>query len=406
MRRLVVIIFCILLSVSMAGCMSKRVHINSDMTSSSIPSGSNTPSGSTIPTSNDSPTSSDSPKISILPGNSNIPTNTSVNVAWGGGMCEANGYIYYVFIQSSNIQSSENQNPQAEIVRMNQDGSNPTVVSDKYDYINNLTADSNNLYFVGSGNAIFRLPFKGGKAQKVTDAHVRSLQNVKGKLYWIDNQDADIQIKCVNTDGSDLKTLIAPTLTQFETHAEFLATETGIYYSRTTYNTSDSSEYDDIYHTDLSGENPVKLNHDPLRSVFKLFDDQGIIYFLMQNDFAVDPFTTSVATLDKEGRTKIILNHVGYFPQDFSSVVYCGISNNVIYYFLFQFTNGSSAKILLDLHQFDINKNKDELILSGVDMGDSAVGTISSLRGKSIKGDSIGMYILGNDVYYETFRMP
>lgn len=341
-----------------------------------------------------------------------IPTNTSVNVAWGGGMCEANGYVYYVSARD----------PQETIIRMDPDGNNPTAVTEGYYHISNLTADGNNLYFVAKAESsntgiIYRLPLNGGKAQKVTEGNIRALQSVNGRLYWEDytipegiitrDTVTTIQINSIHPDGSDLQTPLALTVPTIEEGPfNFLATEEGIYYSTTTVNTGGYSNYSDIYQIDLSGENAVKRNDDPLQRVYKLFYDQGRLYLLVENDLSADPFSSSVVTLDQEGKTKNVLNHVGYFPQDFSCIEYCGISNNIIYYFTMRHTNGSSANILLDLHQYDIDENKDEIIKSNVDLGDASVGTIASLRGKRMKGNSVGMYILGNDIYFEPFPMP
>lgn len=342
----------------------------------------------------------------------NIPANASVNVAWGGRMCEAGGYIYYI----------SDRNPEKKIIRMNQDGSNQTVETNGYYYISNLTADSDNLYFAARSESseidtIYSLSLNAGTARKVAEGNIRELQAVNGRLYWeeydsptgVIGNDATttIQIKSVNPEGSDLKMLIdikVPALN--EGPFNFVVTESGIYYSKSSVNNKDYSLYSDVYQTDLSGENTVKLNSDLLRCVYNIFCDQGKIYFLMENDFSSDPFSSSIVTLDKEGKTQIILNHVGYFPQDFSCIEYCGISDGMIYYFDLKKTTDNSANILLNFHQYNIKTHRDRILLRGVNMGDSAVGTIASIRGKSIKGDSIGMYILGNDIYFEPFQMP
>lgn len=377
MRKLLVIVFSVFLSISMSGCTSRQDYAET---------------GNSI--------------------SSDIPTNASVNVAWGGCMCEANGYVYYVSARD----------PQETIIRMDQDGSNPTVVTDGYYYISSLNADSNCLYFVAEAESsnrdtIYRLPLNGGIVQKVTEGNISALQNLKGRLYWEDyntpegfvtsNTETTIQIKSINPDGSDLKTLLALTVsTADEGPFYFLATEDGIYYSTSNVSTGDYSEYSDIYHMDLSGENLVKLNDKPLRCVQKLFYDRSKLYLLVENNYSADPFASSFVTFDQGGKAKTVLNHVGYFPQDFGCIEYCGISDGIIYYFIMQQTNDNSASILLDLHQYDINENKDVIIKSGVDMGNSAVGIIASLRGKSIKGNSVGLYILGNDIYFEPFQMP
>lgn len=377
MRKLLLIAFSIVLCISISGCMSRQ---GSAQTGISI--------------------------------SRDIPTNTSVNVAWGGGMCEANGYVYYISARD----------PQETIIRINQDGSNPTVVTDGYYYIGGLTADNNNIYFVAKAESsntgmIYRLPLNGGKAQKLIEGNVRALQNVNGRLYWEDYNCPEgvitndtvttIQIKSMNPDGSDLKTpltLTVPTLDEGPFY--FLAIADGIYYSTATVNTDDYSEYSDVYHMDLSGESPAKLNNDPLRCIHKLFYDRGKLYLLVENDLSADPFSSSVVTLDQGGETKAVLNHVGYFPQDFACIEYCGISDGTIYYFTMKKTAGSSASILMNFHQYDIDKNKDVIIKRNVDMGDSSVGTIASLRGKSMKGNSVGLYILGNDTYFAPFQMP
>ncbi len=252
-----------------------------------------------------------------------VPANVSTNAAWGGGMCEANGEIYYVFSGS---------NFKRNIIRMKQDGSNSSPVTGKYDSIRELTSDSTNLYFVTTSgpkdiDTLYRLPLSGGKEQKITDGHIRSLQNIGGKLYWEElflpmgtvkkDQTTSLQIKAINPDGSGLQTLYHSTVSAVSPGTfEFVASEKGIYYAISSSNT----EQCDIYHVDLSGKNRKKLNSQPLSNIDKLFYDQGKLYFLMQHDgngFITDLFWDSVETIDQNGNTKNVIGKIGYFPQDY-----------------------------------------------------------------------------------------
>ncbi len=347
--------------------------------------------------------------INTIP--SGIPTNVSVNTAWGGFMCEADGFIYYVSAA----------NDKESIVRMEQDGSNPTTVTaGDYYYIEELTSDGAFLYFVASSetddmNTIYRLPLNGGKEQKVAQGYIFNLQYAKGKLYWkeyyqpsgdMTNQTTSIQIKCVNPNGSDLQTLL--TLQVFAEDGvpfEFLAIEDGLYYATESLD----DDHCDIYRMDLSGQNSIKINSGRLETVDKLFYDEGKLYFLMQhfNGFSDIGFWDSLETLDETGETKTIVDKVGYFPQDFGDIEYCGISNSIFYYFVLNASNDTSENLFMDLHQFDLVTNRDTVILHNVEMGDQSVGILNSVRGKSIKNDGvIGLYILGNDIYFSPYAMP
>jgi len=321
------------------------------------------------------------PKRVSIP--SDIPTNASVNVAWGGDMCEVNGFIYYVAYGT--------------IVRMNPDGCNPTPVTGEHANISQLTSDNNNLYFVASSGTLatlYRLPLSGGKEQPVAEGDFGALQAANGKLYWKEYQDTKIQINCVNPDGSELRALFTQN-TSDSVGFEFLVTGEGIYYA---------ADYD-LYRMDLSGNNPVKLNNKPLGSIFKLFYDRGKLYFIMDNgSYSLDSFWASLYTIDDWGNIKAI-TPVGYYPQDYGEIQYCGISDNLLYYFIP--TNDSYQHVWMDMYQFDLATGNETMILRHQEMGDASVGTLSSLRGKSIPNIGVvGLYILGNDIYFSTYSLP
>ncbi len=79
---------------------------------------------------------------------------------------------------------------------------------------------------------------------------------------------------------------------------------------------------------------------------------------------------------------------------------YCGISDGKFYYFILKSYDNSSGHLPMDLHQVDLDENRDTIILQNVEMGDKSLGKISSVRGKHFSGDVNGLYILGNDIYF------
>jgi hypothetical protein len=113
----------------------------------------------------------------------------------------------------------------------------------------------------------------------------------------------------------------------------------------------------------------------------------------------------SLETINNNGKIKNAVKIVGYYPQDFGVIRYCGISNNIVYYFAS--SSSSSEHLYMTLHQYDISHRKDTVILRNVDMGDNYVTSLRSVRGKNIKNSAIaGMYILGNDIYFEPYSLP
>jgi len=342
-----------------------------------------------------------------------IPTNTSVNVTWGGYMCEANGFIYYISGSDSGYR----------IIRVKPDGSNSVPVTGKYDYISQLSADQTNLYFVTANemNVLYSLPLVGGKEREIMKGHISGLQNMEGRLYWWDSfipsgeiqedQTYTVKLNCANINGSELKTLFSATVyVDSLATFDFLATKDGLYYF---YGPDD--EKCNLYRLDLDGGNKKKLNHWKLKGVSQVFYDQGKIYYLKEhfNGFLVDNSSDmmwcSVESIDAKGRIKTILDKVGYYPQDFGTIAYCGISNGIIYYLDITDYDGSGDLIPMDLHRYDINAKADTVLLNNVDMGEKAVGTIYSLHGKKINNDNnavSGMFILCNDVYFATQYLP
>jgi len=347
----------------------------------------------------------DSPNGSI---SDSIPTNASVNVAWGGDMCEADGNIYCISYNNSEYR----------IVRLDSDG-NAVPISEEHDIIRYLVSDGANIYFIASTwsnetESLFSVPASGGEEKIITDGHFLFLQYVNDRLFWEDfyipsgeiaqDQTMNITIHSINPDGTEMKTLFAQEVPATSGHAVyFLATVDGLYYAIS------GSDKSDIFRMDLTGDNQTKINKSPLDTVDELFYDQGVLYFLMQHftGSGPDPFWDSMETLDKNGNVKTIIKRVGYFPQDFGCVQYCGVSNYITYYFDLPSSNGSSEHLYMNLHQYDINKGKDTIILRNVDMGDNFVASIRSIRGKNIENNGTsGMYILGNDIYFSPFALP
>ena len=337
----------------------------------------------------------------------NIQANESVNIAWGGYMCEADGLVYYV----------SRNGEKEKIMSMKSDGSHPAAVTaNEYDDIRELTADGDYLYFAASSEAddedtIYRLPLSGGIERKIAEGHTFSLQYANGKLYWEDycqplgiitsDQTTSIQIKCVNPDGSDIKTLYSPQAPGGVAF-EFLATQDGLYCVAE----SPGDDHSDIYRMDPDGKNTVKLNNSELGIVDKLFYDEGQLYFLMEH-FDNGLFWDSFETMDDKGEAKTIVREVGYYPQDYSDIEYCGISGHMLYYFILCSNGGSSKHLPMDLHQFDLGSKRDAVLLRNAEMGDPAVGVISSLQGKNIPNDGVfGLYILGDDIYFSPYAMP
>jgi hypothetical protein len=331
---------------------------------------------------------------------SDIPVNSSVNASWGGGMCEAGGYVFYLY----------NQDSKEQIIRMNADGSEPAVVFEDEDYdLYGLTADSERIYFQAKPRSagpdiVYSLPLGGGSAQKVTEGSIMNLQCVGGRLYWQEHnpQTGTRGIKCCEPDGSDLRTLLSLTAADLnDGHFECLVTEEGIYYV-----IDPDIRHSDIYRVDLTGENTVKLNNDSLGIIDLFLYDQGSLYFLIENDFDVDPFSNSVRTIDKSGEITIIKDHIGYFHQGYGCTLFCGVSDGILYYFDdIKSPGGSSRHLLTDLHRYDISEGGDTILLHDVDMGAESVGTVFSIRGRCFEGALSGMYILGNDVYFAPARM-
>jgi len=294
----------------------------------------------------------------------NIQANESVNIAWGGYMCEADGLVYYV----------SRNGEKGKIMSMKSDGSHSAAVTaNEYDDIRELTAGGDSLYFAASSEAddedtIYRLPLSGGIERKIAEGHTFSLQYANGKLYWEDyyqplgiitsDQTTSIQIKCVNPDGSDIKTLYALKVPAGGGVAfEFLATQDGLYYAVE----SPGDDHSDIYRMDPDGKNTVKLNDSELDTVDKLFYDDGQLYYLMEH-FDNGLFWDSFETLDDKGEAKTIMREVGYYPQDYGDIEYCGISGHRLYYFVLR---------------------------------------------SNIPNDGVfGLYILGDDIYFSPYAMP
>ncbi len=339
-----------------------------------------------------------------------IPSNASVSTAWEGYMCEANGKIYFVSAYKS----------KDRIVCMEFDGKNKTFVSEKYNYICDLATDNSNIYFranseTGEKDTIYCLSTNGGKEHAIAKGHIYSLQYAKGRLYWIDDyspyeetkadQKTTTKIYSINSDGSDLQTVFLSKMHAYgDMQLIFLATDEGLYYSLV----SPDNHHCNIFFMDLDGKNNIKINKDELNRIDKLFFDQGKLYFLMQHldDTFTDSFSDLMVTIDKMGKTRTIKN-VGFFPMDFGCVEYCGISNNIIYYFVLQHYNKRSNGLIADLHQYDIKNRSDTTILRDIDMSDNSVGTLNSVRGvKIMNKGTTGMYILGNDIYFSPQRLP
>ena len=337
---------------------------------------------------------------------STIPSNTSVNSAWGGMMCEANGFLYYV---SASFGSN------SRIVRLGPDGI-PTPVTEEYAYIAELSSDGDYVYFVtmsDESDTVYRLPVNGANEQKVTEGNIADLQIANGKLYWMDASTTNgtkawldattIQIKCICSDGSNDKTLISLSGTGlYGAPRVLLVTANDIYYSiGTTLCTSD------IYRMDMDGKNNTKLNAGQLDTIDKLFYDQGELYFLMQHADGSTDFWDSLETIDKRGNLQTIVGKVGYFDQDLGCIQYCGISGGMVYYWLLPSYTGNAEHLFMDLHQYNTATRIDTVLLRNVEMGDPSVGRIFSLRGKHIDNDGVtGLYILGNDIYFSINRLP
>lgn len=345
--------------------------------------------------------------------NQMIPTNISTNIVWGGEMCEANGMVFFI------TTASDSSSGKSHIERMNPDGTEQTSVSDDYSYIGNLVSDNNNIYFTANttssyegANVIYSLPIAGGQISEVAEGNINGLQMTKDRLYWTDcprppsgeikrGQTKPLAIKSAKKDGSDLQVLFSTNVPLAIYTFDFLATDAGLYYY------TQGSDYDhcNIYCMDLEGKNTVKLNKNELNQIDKLFYDNGNLYLVIHSD-ELD-FRDSVVTLDSGGNVQTIIDSIGYFPQDFSVIQYCGVSDHVFYYFELDSGTDSSKKLLMSLHQYDIKSKTDSIVKNNIEMGDSAVGTLQSARGKSIPCKGVtGFYIVGNDIYFEPFSLP
>lgn len=423
MKKIVSLVLCVLLFITWTGCANSQATVSpkaaalpsaTASTQTAMPPASETPQSETVtmpPEKEEKPRETETPPQVVGSIPAMIPTNDSTNVVWDGCMCEANGFIYYV----SGSEGKE------KIVRAKQDWSNPvTVTKGDYACLHELTADNANLYFVSTVNSddiaepmdtIYRLPLFGGKEQQVAQGNVNELQNGNGMLFWVDysGDDTPAQIRRINMDGSSPKTLF--TAKDPDAGAELLVAGGKIYYTDGAF-VSDSdggiSIYSNLYHMDLEGGKSTKIYHCSTGFIDKLFYDQGKLYFLAEN---VDDLNDSLLMLDAKSKAVTLLKNVGYFPQDAGAIEFCGISNNKFYYFKDSDTDKvadtsyTAAHYYFDLHQLDLLTKKNTVMLSAVEMGEPAIGTLFSIRGKSIRNDGvIGFYILGNDIYFSPYE--
>jgi hypothetical protein len=324
----------------------------------------------------------------------NIPTNVSVNIGWGGCMCEAGGFVYYAFGEMGN----------EKIMRMAKDGSNPVAVTAQaYPSLYELTSDSDYLYFVSSEGddstsnmeTIYRLPLNGGAEQEVAHGHITALQSANGKLYWDDQG----KIMSANPDGSALQVLCALQNPSDDLGVAFIVGDDGIYYT-----CGNGDVNCDIYRWDWSGKKAIKLNTAKLGRIDMLFYDQHKFYFLSEQDDSISdkntrPLDDSLQTLNAKGKTVTLLKNVGYFPQDECDTEFCGVSGNMFYHFVLNDCDNSDGWYV-DLHQYNLKTKKDTILLHNVEIADKSIGTLFSIRGKCFWDDAVtGLYILGNDIY-------
>lgn len=300
-------------------------------------------------------------------------------------MCEVNGVLYYV----------SGSNDKQKIMRVEQDGSSPAAVTDEHPYISQMTTDGTNLFFVSavdhyydSKGTIYKLPLQGGAEVTVVQGNIHDLQYAKGKLYWYDDGQT---VNCINEDGSNAKRL-------YSSGTQWLRLLIG---DDTIYCAASTTDSCDIYQMELDGKHIIKLNTGNVEKVDKLFYDRDQLYLLAEQPDGADPKVHSVETalqiLDGKGTAVTLMKNVPYFPQDWGVMRYCGLSNGIFYYVY--------GDVNLDLHEIDLNSNRDTVIFSGGDMRD--FGTLVSVRGKKMKNvDGVrGLYILGNDIYFSMYNL-
>ena len=322
-----------------------------------------------------------------------IPTNVSTNTAWGGGMCEANGFVYYI----ASAASSASGALQGNIIRMKPDGSQPTTVISAAS-IWSLTASNSYLYYT-EPSGVYRFSLEGGASKEVLSGVFDGVQYAGGKLYWMDQS----KIECANEDGSDVTTLIdAKTLSSRSDSFDCLFTANYIYCCCLTHNDKNTLSY--IYRMDLSGKNARKVYSGKL-AVDYMFEDNGNLYFLLEHFNGAaeyDMMYDSVEAIGIDGTVKTVISHVGYYPQDYSLSYYCGVSDDVFYYFVDTASTGN-----IQLRQYDVVTKNDTLLLSQVPYPGSAIGTAFSVRGKRLSNAGFrGLYIVGNDIYYALASPP
>lgn len=315
----------------------------------------------------------------------NIQTNQSVNLAWGGAMCEAGGLIYYC---------AENPDQTQCVMRMSPDGSNQEPFTRNYNAVYSLASDGEMLYFQ-TDDALYRMPLSGGEAHKIADGEFWSFQIYDGKIYCA-LSDEDILI-CMNSDGTEKKEI------KFANSYQFLATENGLYFTR---GNADGTKRD-IYKSDLNGENIQRVTKKSYAFIDQIFYEQGSLYFLVPNDFSgwfwaddLD-FTDVVYKIDANGKQSVVLKHIGYYSQDYSTLAYCGVSGDDFYYFNFSQNASDDSVGEMDLHRYNMKNNTDAVILKNVEMVDPSPRLLRSVRGKEIDSKcTYGFYILGNDIYF------
>ena len=344
-----------------------------------------------------------------------IPSNQSVNIAYGGGMCEAEGFIYYIAVSG---ESDKNR----VIARVKPDGTEKSIVSSEYSNIRNLAADSDCLYFVSTNFAssiteeseecIYALPLSGGKEKvlcKVKGCHVFRVQAYAGRVYWEESKgpyvpgrgDNQYRIVSIKGDGTDVKILTETSKPFFN----FLVCDNGIYYSKeTTKGSTWGGAKDNIFYMDLNGKNATKKTRGPVGHIDELFWDQDTIYFLAHSAGFEQHFYDSFFRLNKNGSSSVLLEEVGYYPQDYAINAFCGISAGVVYHF--DFDQDDETFHTMNLFSYDIASKKTMLITTE-DMVNPPKLQLKSIQGKLIEdGRADGMYILGNDVFFQPWELP
>ena len=330
-----------------------------------------------------------------------IPANPSVNARWGGGMCEAEEFLYFV------AQKGDKQ----YIARIKPDGTEQVKVSQEYEDISSLTAADGYVYFlVGVDDypaEMYALPLTGGKETLVRKAKsgIAGLQTYSNRIYWWETIGAGKKkyeaILSMKPDRSDLKTLV-----KSKRGFSFMTVyDKGIIYSGQEEKKNNLLEKTtNFYRTDLEGKNhPEKITKSPIGDLAAVFLDEDNIYFVMQTEKNAEVFN-SFCRLNEDGTTSVILDRIAYYVESYGINAFIGISGGVVCHF--EFDESDSSYRTMNLCRYEIASQKSDIITKQKMINPDKY-ILKSIKGKEIENAACsGLYIVGDDIYFMPRSLP